>query len=62
VEHVRPIDGGMLSWLVLSAVYTTLFQGMLVAAKWLPPACARCGLRLERRRMGERVCRCHSQD
>jgi len=48
--------------LVVSAVYATLFQGMLVAAKWLPPACARCGLRLERRRMGERVCRCHAQD
>jgi hypothetical protein len=52
----------MLNWVVLFAVYTTLFQGMLVAAKWLPPACARCGLRYERRRMGERVCRCHSED
>jgi hypothetical protein len=47
--------------LVLFAVYATLFQGLLVAAKVLPPACARCGLRFERRRMGERVCRCHAQ-
>jgi hypothetical protein len=52
----------MQNLLIASAVYATLFQGMLVAAKWLPPACARCGLRVERRRMGERVCRCHSGD
>src|SRR5205814_3310943 len=40
---------GMQSLLVVSAVFATLFQGMLVAAKRLPPACARCGLRFERR-------------
>ena len=52
----------MQSWLVLFAVYATLFQGMLVAARRLPRACARCGLRVERRRLGERVCRCHADD
>ncbi len=52
----------MQSWLLLSAVYATLIQGLLVAAKWVPPACARCGLRLERRRMGERVCSCHAEN
>jgi hypothetical protein len=52
----------MQSWLLLVAVYATLFQGLLVAAKWMPPACARCGLRLERRRLGERVCSCRERD
>jgi hypothetical protein len=36
----------------------TLMRGLLVAAKVLPPLCARCGRQLERRAMGEPVCRC----
>jgi len=53
----------MQAWLVLPylAILATLFQGMLVAARRLSPACARCGLRLERRRMAEPVCRCHAR-
>ena len=53
----------MQTWVMLTyaAVWLTLLQGMLVASRWLPPACARCGLRLERRRMGQPVCRCHGQ-
>jgi hypothetical protein len=36
----------------------TLARGLLVAAKVLPPNCARCGVQLERRALGEPVCRC----
>ena len=36
----------------------TLMRGLLVAAKLLPPSCGRCGLQLERRNLGETVCRC----
>ncbi len=54
----------MAAWLVLPyfVVWATLVQGMLVAARVLPPSCARCGLKLERRRMGEPVCRCHAAE
>jgi hypothetical protein len=41
----------ILSWLVLA-------RAVLVYAHVLPPTCALCGLRLERRALGERVCRC----
>ncbi len=50
----------MQMWLVLVAGYATVVQGMLVAVRRLPPACARCGLRVERRRLGEPVCRCRA--
>ena len=36
----------------------TLMRGLLVAAKILPPSCGRCGQQLERRALGEPVCRC----
>ena len=36
-----------------------LMRALLVRADVLPPTCARCGLRYERRNLGERVCRCH---
>jgi hypothetical protein len=39
-------------------LWATLMRGLLVAAKILPPMCRRCGLDLERRRMGDPVCRC----
>ncbi len=38
----------------------TLMRSLLVAAKVLPASCARCGVQLERRALGEPVCRCHS--
>jgi hypothetical protein len=44
----------MQSWLVPVAVYATLFQGLLVAAKRVPRAGARRGPRLERLVPGER--------
>ena len=36
----------------------TLMRSLLVAAKVLPPSCGRCGVQLERRALGEPVCRC----
>ena len=36
----------------------TLMRALLVAARLLPPSCARCGVQLERRALGEPVCRC----
>jgi hypothetical protein len=35
-----------------------LARSLLVAAKVLPPNCTRCGVQLERRALGEPVCRC----
>jgi hypothetical protein len=43
-------------------LWATLMRALLVRARVLPPTCARCGLRLERRALGERVCRCHGGD
>jgi hypothetical protein len=39
-------------------LWVTLMRSLLVRARVLPPTCARCGLRFERRALGERVCRC----
>jgi hypothetical protein len=36
----------------------TLMRSLLVVAKVLPPSCGRCGVQLERRALGEPVCRC----
>jgi hypothetical protein len=36
----------------------TLMRALLVAAKRLPPLCGKCGLQMERRELGEPVCRC----
>jgi len=41
------------------AFAATLMRALLVRAEVLPPTCARCGLRYERRHLGEHVCRCH---
>ena len=40
-------------------LWATLMRALLVRANLLPPTCARCGLRFERRQLGERVCSCH---
>ncbi len=39
-------------------LWATLMRALLVAAKIVPPLCARCGLNFERRALGEPVCRC----
>jgi hypothetical protein len=48
--------------LPLAALYAMLWmvlmRALLVRARFLPPMCARCGLRLERRQRGERICTC----
>jgi hypothetical protein len=41
------------------ALFVTLMRALLVRAEVLPPTCARCGLKYERRHLGENVCRCH---
>ena len=45
--------------LALVLFWATLMRALFVKADLLPPTCARCGLRFERRAMGERVCRSH---
>ena len=56
-------NGGMPLEFVLPyfVLWATLMQGLLVAAKILPPTCRRCGLDLERRKLGAPVCRCAHQ-
>jgi hypothetical protein len=46
-----PVLGYVLFWM-------TLMRALLVRARVLPPTCGRCGLRFERRALGERVCTC----
>lgn len=40
-------------------LWATLMRALLVRARVLPPTCARCGRRYERRALGERVCTCN---
>jgi hypothetical protein len=40
-------------------LWATLMRALLVKARVLPPTCARCGLQLERRALGEPICSCH---
>jgi hypothetical protein len=46
----------VIGWLLL---WATLMRALLVRAQVLPPTCARCGRRYERRALGEQVCTCH---
>jgi hypothetical protein len=39
-------------------LWVALMRALLVRAAILPPTCARCGLRYERRHLGETVCSC----
>jgi hypothetical protein len=39
-------------------LWAALMRALLVRAQVLPPTCARCGRRYERRHLGENVCRC----
>jgi len=39
-------------------LWASLMRALLVKAQLLPPTCARCGLRFERRALGEQVCGC----
>ena len=44
--------------LVIGLAWLTVLRAMLVFTNKLPPTCTRCGLRYERRQLGEPVCRC----
>jgi hypothetical protein len=41
------------------ALWAALMRALLVKAAVLPATCGRCGLRFERRELGEAVCSCH---
>jgi hypothetical protein len=49
--------------LVLSLVlfWAALMRALFVKAELLPATCARCGLRFERRALGDPVCRCDGE-
>jgi hypothetical protein len=51
------MTGHLVLWYAF--LWATLMRALLVKARILPPTCARCGLGLERRALGEAVCRCH---
>jgi len=44
--------------IVYAALWATLLNALLVRARVAPALCARCGERLERRELGQRVCTC----
>jgi hypothetical protein len=39
-------------------LWLVLMRALLVRARVLAPTCSRCGLKLERDRLGERICAC----
>jgi hypothetical protein len=47
-----------LALLLISLAWMTVARAVLVFAQKLPPTCSRCGLKLERRYLGEPVCHC----
>jgi hypothetical protein len=50
------MSGYFVVWYVF--LWATLMRALLVKAQILPPTCGRCGLGLERRRLGESICGC----
>jgi hypothetical protein len=40
-------------------LWAALMRALLVRAQIAPPLCARCGLKLERSQLGEKICSCH---
>jgi hypothetical protein len=39
-------------------LWLVLMRALLVRARVLAPTCSRCGLKLERDRLGDRICGC----
>jgi hypothetical protein len=39
-------------------LWLVLMRALLVRARVLAPMCSRCGLKLERDRLGDRICAC----
>jgi hypothetical protein len=56
-ENMFPRDVP-LALLLVSMAWMTVARAVLVFAQKLPPTCRDCGLKLERRYLGESVCRC----
>jgi hypothetical protein len=54
------MNGPLLITYVL--LWATLMRALLVKARVLPLTCARCGLPVERRAMGDRICGCHGPE
>jgi hypothetical protein len=50
------MSGHFVLWYLF--LWATLMRALLVKARILPPTCARCGLGLERSRLGESICDC----
>jgi hypothetical protein len=48
-----------LALVLVSMAWMTVARAVLVFAQKLPPTCRDCGLKLERRYLGEAVCNCH---
>ena len=48
-----------LALLLVTMAWMTVARAVLVFAQKLPPTCRDCGLKLERRYLGESVCSCH---
>ena len=48
--------------LCLVLFWGCLMRALFVKAQLLPATCARCGLRFERRGLGDPVCRCDGGD
>ena len=41
-------------------IWLVLVRALLVQARLLAPTCSRCGLKLERAQLGERICGCRA--
>jgi hypothetical protein len=58
----RADNGGVINSGTLLApwamLWIVLIRTLLVRHQLLPPTCSRCGLPLERTRIGTRICRC----
>ena len=57
-ENMLPRDVP-LALLLVTMAWMTVARAVLVFAQKLPPTCRDCGLKLERRYLGESVCSCH---
>jgi hypothetical protein len=55
MDHVRH---DLMIPIFLLLGWGTVARAVLVFTQKLPPTCGRCGLRLERRYLGEPVCAC----
>jgi hypothetical protein len=59
---LQPIRESMqelpLALVLFLVAWATVARAVLVFTQKLPPTCGACGLRYERRYLGERVCRC----